>query len=214
MAWLESKLQVAYKIEGAGPREEIWEIPLTVFKEAIINALSHRDYYEQGATITIEMFDNRVEISNPGGLLPVVAKDFGHKSMTRNPLIFGLFTRMHLVERVASGIPRMQEAMKEANLPEPEFHTDGMFTVVLKRQVKNYATDGIVNDIVNDIVNENEQKIIDLLKTKPGLNASEIAESISKSWRTTMRYLKSLNEKELIEFRGAPKTGGYFLMKK
>ena len=54
MAWLESKLQVAYKIEGAGPREEIWEIPLTVFKEAIINALSHRDYYEQGATITIE----------------------------------------------------------------------------------------------------------------------------------------------------------------
>ena len=46
MDWLESKLQVAYKIEGAGPREEIWEIPLTVFKEAIINALSHRDYYE------------------------------------------------------------------------------------------------------------------------------------------------------------------------
>ena len=129
--------------------------------------------------------------------------------MTRNPLIFGLFTRMHLVERVASGIPRMQEAMKEANLPEPEFHTDGMFTVVFKRQVKNYVTNGIVNGIVN----ENEQMIIDLLKTKPGLNASEIAESISKSWRTTMRYLKSLNEKELIEFRGAPKTGGYFLMK-
>ena len=49
MSWLESKLQVAYKIEGAGPREEIWEIPLTVFKEAIINALSHRDYYEQAS---------------------------------------------------------------------------------------------------------------------------------------------------------------------
>ena len=71
IAWLESKLQVAYKIEGTGPREEIWEIPLTVFKEAIINALSHRDYYEQGASIMIEMFDDRVEISNPGGLLPV-----------------------------------------------------------------------------------------------------------------------------------------------
>ena len=53
--------------------------------------------------------------------------------MTRNPLIFALFTRMHLVERVASDIPRMQEAMQEAKLPEPEFHTDGMFTVVLKR---------------------------------------------------------------------------------
>ena len=96
--------------------------------------------------------------------------------MTRNPLIFGLFTRMHLVERVASGIPRMQEAIKKAKLPEPEFHTDGMFTVVLKRKQNNYAT----NDIVNGIVNE--QAIIILLRAKPGLNASEIAESISKSW--------------------------------
>jgi len=157
------------------------------------------------------MFDDRVEVSNPGGLLPIVAKDFGHKSMTRNPLIFGLFTRMHLVERVASGIPRMQEAMKEANLPEPEFHTDGIFTVVFKRQTKNYANYDTQNDIVNDAVNENEQAVIDSLKTKSGLNASEIAENISKSWRTTMRYLKFLNEKDMIEFRGAPKIGGYFL---
>ena len=214
MSWLESKLQVAYKIEGVGPREEIWEIPLTVFKEAIINALSHRDYYEQGASIMIEMFDDRVEISNPGGLLPVVAKDFGHKSMTRNPLIFGLFTRMHLVERVASGIPRMQEAMREANLPEPEFHTEGMFTAVFKRQISNSANydtvNGRVNDIVNDAINENEQAILNLLATVPGLNASEISKHISKSLRTTMRYIKILQDKDLIEFRGAPKTGGYF----
>ena len=118
---------------------------------------------------------------------------------------------MHFIERVASGIPRMQEA----KLPEPEFHTDGMFTVVLKRKQNNYATNDIVNDIVNGIVNgivnENEQAITILLRAKPGLNASEIAESISKSWRTTMRYLKSLNEKGLIEFRGAPKTGGYYI---
>ena len=199
------------KIDGAGPREEIWEIPLTVFKEAIINALSHRDYYEQGASIMIEMFDDRVEVSNPGGLLPVVAKDFGHKSMTRNPLIFGLFTRMHLVERVASGIPRMQEAMKEANLPEPEFHTEGMFTAVFKRPIKNSATHDIVNDTVSDSLNENEQAIVNLLATTPGLNASEIGKHISKSLRTTMRYIKTLQEKDLVEFRGVPKTGGYYV---
>ena len=104
---------------------------------------------------------------------------------------------MHLVERVASGIPRMQEAMQETKLPEPEFHTDGMFTVVLKRKQNNYATNDIVNGIVNGIVNENEQAITILLRTKPGLNASEIAESISKSWRTTMHYLKSLNERSI-----------------
>ena len=158
----------------------------------------------------IEMFDDRVEISNPGGLLPVVAKDFGHKSMTRNPLIFGLFTRMHLVERVASGIPRMQEAMREANLPEPEFHTEGMFTAVFKRQTTNSANYDTVNGRVNDTINENEQAILNLLATVPGLNASEISKHISKSLRTTMRYIKILQDKDLIEFRGAPKTGGYF----
>ena len=205
MSWLESKLQVAYKIEGAGPREEIWEIPLTVFKEAIINALSHRDYYEQGASIMIEMFDDRVEISNPGGLLPVVAKDFGHKSMTRNPLIFGLFTRMHLVERVASGIPRMQEAMREANLPEPKFHTEGMFTVVFKRK------HGIMSDTVNDTVNEKEREVLNLLRQQGGLNATEIAQELKKSIPTVKRYLSTLSKLDLIEFRGAPKIGGYYL---
>jgi len=159
----------------------------------------------------IEMFDDRVEISNPGGLLPIVAKNFGHKSMTRNPLIFGLFTRMHLVEKVASGIPRMQEAMREANLPEPEFYTDGMFTVVFKRQNTNSANHGIVNDTVNGTVNENEQAIINLLTTTPGLNASEIGNYIGKSLRTAMRYIKTLQEKGLIEFRGVPKTGGYYI---
>ena len=204
MAWLESKLQIAYKIEGPGPREEIWEIPLTVFKEAIINALSHRDYYEQGATITIEMFDDRVEVSNPGGLLPIVAKDFGHKSMTRNPLIFGLFTRMHLVEKVASGIPRMQAAMKEAKLPEPEFHTEGMFTVAFKRKYS------VMSDTVNDTVNEKEQELLSLLKQQGGLNATEIAQKLGKSIPTVKRYLSSLYKLDLIEFRGAPKTGGYY----
>lgn len=155
------------------------------------------------------MFDDRVEVSNPGGLLPIVARDFGRKSMTRNPLIFGLFTRMHLVERVASGIPRMKEAMKEAKLPEPEFHTDGMFTAVFKRRYS--VTGDTVNDIVNDIVNDKVQKVLDLLKQQPGLNATEIALKLGKSIPTIKRYLSSLSKSDRIEFRGVPKTGGYYL---
>lgn len=65
-----------------------------------------RDYYEQGALIVIEIYDDRVEISNPGGLLTGIRKaDFGKKSLSPNSLIFGLFTRMNLVERVASVFP-------------------------------------------------------------------------------------------------------------
>ncbi len=105
----------------------------------------------------------------------------------------------------------MQEAMREANLPEPEFHTERMFTAVFKRQISNSANYDTVNGRVNDTINENEQAILNLLVTTPGLNASEISKHISKSLRTTMRYIKILQDKDLIEFRGAPKTGGYFL---
>ena len=97
MIWLKSKLDVRYDIEGEGanPRNEYWEIPIIAFKEAIINSLAHRDYYDKGARTTIEVFDDRVEISNPGGLVSAVPRnEFGKRSASRNPLIFGLFERM------------------------------------------------------------------------------------------------------------------------
>jgi ATP-dependent DNA helicase RecG len=136
--WLRRKLDVHYDIEGAGsgPRNEVWEIPQTVFKEAIINALSHRDYYDKGGRITVEVFDDRVEISNPGGLVSAIsASDFGRRSHNRNPLIFGLFERMRMVEQIGSGIVRMRDLLEEAGLPSPTFTYDGIFTVTVKRPV-------------------------------------------------------------------------------
>jgi len=155
--WIKDKLEVQYIIKGMEARDEIWEIPLTVFKEALINALSHRDYYEQGAVTTVEFYDDRVEISNPGGLLAGIKKDFGKKSMTRNPLVFGLFTRMNLVEQVASGIPRMRQEMLDAGLPEPIFNMDGgFFTIELRRPTiddpikpENKRSDDTINDTIN-----------------------------------------------------------------
>lgn len=136
MIWLKSKLDVRYDIEGEGgkPRKELWEIPETAFKETIINSLAHRDYYDKGARITIEVFDDRVEISNPGGLVSAVPKsEFGKRSASRNPLIFGLFERMRLVEQIGSGITRIRDVMNDEGLTPPEFNIDGMFTVTLRR---------------------------------------------------------------------------------
>ncbi len=136
MHWLKGKLDVRYEISGGGPRIEYWEIPETAFKEAMINALSHRDYYDKGAKITIELFENRVEISNPGGLTSAIPpSEFGTKSHSRNPLIFGLFVRINMVEQVGSGIGRMKDLMKTADLSAPEFKMDGLFTVVFHRNI-------------------------------------------------------------------------------
>ena len=211
LSWIESKLEVEYIIKGTGPRQEIWEIPLDVFKEAVMNAICHRDLYEEGATIMVEVYDDRVEISNPGGLLPVVAAEFGHKSMSRNPLIFGLFTRMHVVEKVGSGVPRMRELMKDAGLPEPNFSTKGFFTVTFMKRVKPNRDD---DDRLNDRLNSREKRVIQILEETPGLRTNELSSMIEVSIPTLSRTLKNLIDLGLIEYRGAKKTGGYFVNKK
>ncbi len=138
MKYLISKLNLRYEIENqrGGARKEVLEIPETVFRESIINSLCHRDYYEKGAVTMVEIYDDRVTISNPGGLVSSITKnEFGTKSLSRNPLVFGLMQRINLVEKVGSGITRMKDAMKDAGLIEPSFAMDGFFTVTFCRPI-------------------------------------------------------------------------------
>ena len=164
-------------------------IPLEVFREALVNALAHRDYYEQGAFTTVDLFDDRIEISNPGGLLPLVAKHFGRRSLSRNPYIFSLFMRMNLVEHVGSGIGRMKELMLNAGLPEPEYETEGMFTITLRRKASVVENTGL---------SELEKKVMDFMSVEIKPSIDELCEKTGKKKSTIYNTLKSLREKGYI----------------
>jgi len=211
MQWLKGKLNVRYDIEGqgGGPRKEIWEIPETVFKETLINALSHRDYYDKGAVIHIEVYDDRVEISNPGGLVSAIPEsEFGKRSHSRNPLIFGLFARMHLVEQVGSGIGRIQDLMKAAGLPEPDFRKDGFFTVILKRpaQISVHTT----QKTTRKTTRKTADRIIEILLLSPKASRSEIAQAIGDITEDGVKYqLNKLKKHGIIE-RVGPDKGGFW----
>ncbi len=188
LQFLKSKLELRYIIETYGPRIEKYEIPEVVFKEAIINALVHRDYYEIGGKIHIEIYDNRLEISNPGGLVSIIKEnEFGKRSVSRNPIIFGLFQRLNLVEQVGSGITRMLDYMKTENLPAPEFSLKGIFVVTLYRPIdfnkwiNNWTKDLLKNQvkILKEIYQNVEITHIELSK-KTGLGTSTITNNIRK----------------------------------
>ncbi|MDR1980602.1 MAG: putative DNA binding domain-containing protein [Tannerellaceae bacterium] len=181
------------------------------FKQFLLASSISGNVSTQQILNNLQTFD---ESSNPGGLLLGVKKDFGKKSMTRNPLIFGLFTRMDLVEQVGSGIPRMREEMQEAGLPEPIFSTEGGFFTVEFKRPKKYDIVKSDNGTVNGTVNEGnaiKDSVFKLITENEGLSASGIAKSIGKSRRTTMRYLDLLKKEDKIEFKGAPKNGGYYI---
>lgn len=195
--WLKGKLDVRYQIEGStGPREEVWEIPEIVFKETIINALAHRDYYDKGAKITIELFDNRVEITNPGGLVSAVSpKDFGKRSHSRNPLIFGLFARMRMVEQIGSGIGRIKEVMQEQGLVVPQFSFEGMFTVTLNRP---FDFEKWVNKWANNLT-DNRIAILKAIHSNNKITKKELERIVNISATPMDNNLNVLKELGLLD---------------
>ncbi len=204
MLWIKGKLNVGYKINGSGPREEVWEIPEIACKEAILNALSHRDYYDKGACTTIELFPDRLEITNPGGLVSAIKpSEFGKKSHSRNPLIFGLFQRINMVEQIGSGISRINNALKTNSRPAAEFLTEGMFTVVFRRA----RFGGPIIDTF-DI----SHKILQIIREKPSVSAKEIGELTGISSRAVEKNLAKLKAAGILNRIGSRKSGKWLIL--
>ena len=115
-------------------REELLELPFDALREAVINAVCHRDYFEIGARVMVEIFDDRVEITNPGGAPKgITAENFGSVSIARNPVIASLLLRAHYIERMGTGIARMRQATEDAKTEAPRFEMNGFFKVIFNR---------------------------------------------------------------------------------
>jgi predicted HTH transcriptional regulator len=107
---------------GAMRREDVWSIPLTILREAIVNALVHSDYSQRGSPIRIAFFDDRIDIESPGLLLPgMTVEDMkSGVSRIRNPVIARVFRELGLIEQWGSGIKRIFAEAARLGLPEPQ----------------------------------------------------------------------------------------------
>ena len=224
MIFLKRHLSLRYEITGAPRRKEVLEIPEGALREAVINAVAHRDYFERGANAMVEIFDDRVEITNPGGLVKgLKPEDFGKKSILRNPNIASLLHRAEYIEKMGTGITRMRNLMREAGLPVPQFEFSSFFTITLKRPVrKTLPEDFGVNFGVNFGVKfglkghrlERIVGILQMLMRNQPITASEAAVLFKATKRTTENDIGFLRLNQLVEFVGPPKTGRYILTTK
>ncbi len=106
---------------GAMQREDVWSIPLTMLREAIVNALVHGDYAQRGTPMRVAFFDDRIDIESPGLLLPgMTVQDMQHGvSRIRNPVIARVFRELQLAEQWGSGVRRIFAEAARQRLPEP-----------------------------------------------------------------------------------------------
>lgn len=120
-------------------RETIYEYPFEAIREALVNALAHRDYTIQSASITFYIYPDRIEIKSPGRLVyPLKASELGENDpIHRNETLCRIFSKTIYMEHVGSGIKRMKDEMKRHGLDEPEFIESGEFFKVIFRGKNN-----------------------------------------------------------------------------
>ncbi len=183
-------------------RQDVPEYPEVALREAIVNAVAHRDYsqFVRGSHIQVRMFADRLEVENPGGLYGGVTIDnLREGQSTRNRLLVQLMEDMHLVENRGSGIDAMLEAMQKRGLPAPIFEDKRSSFLVKFYQVKLAE------------LSEEEQRIIAYVKEHGSIRRAE-AQKLLEVSDTRAKYTLSKMEKAgMLRMVGRQKGARYLI---
>jgi len=219
MRFIERNTRTAYRIEGLR-RENIPEYPMKALREAITNAVMHRDWFMEGANVFVELYTDRVEVSSPGGLPKgMTLADLGFKSVRRNALIADLLHRIDFIEKAGTGIRRIRAEARAGGYPEPQFRETGFVTAIFhpNSEVRTKTgTPGVEADTGTELIEEQTgaqsptqsptqsadpvSRLLGALKDRDA-SSGELRKILGMSHRQTFRenYLHPALEGGLIE---------------
>lgn len=190
-----------YELISGIERKTVELIPENAFREAVANALIHRDW-SVNAHISIAMLQDRIEIKSPGSLprgLTAEEYENGGISCLRNPIIGNLFFRLKYIEMFGTGITRIKHAYANARI-KPQFNiTDNVISVILP----------IISD--KEEISEDEKEVVNALNNGVQLSSSEIAKTAGFTKTKTLRLLDSLKQKGYINVIGNGRGTKYSL---
>jgi len=184
-------------------RQDIPEYPEVALREAIVNAVAHRDYsnFVRGRHIQVRMFADRLEVQNPGGLYGgVTVEGLKDGQSTRNRLLVQLMEDMHLVENRGSGIDAMLEAMQKRGLPAPVFEDKRTSFLVKFYQVMPAE------------LSEEEQKVLAYVKKHGSIKRAEAQKLLEVSDRRAKYVLEKMEKARLLRQEGRQKSARYLLL--
>ena len=174
MNFLFKHLSQSGKIVGF-QKEEHLEVPAEALREALTNALCHRQLEKYNLTPSIAVFDDRVEIENPGRLPFVLTPETiksSHASYPYNPLIAEVLFKSSFLESWGSGVGRMMDACRAQGVPEPEYEVAGEFVKIIFR--KRFAASGLSSDQVVTKLGLSWDQV----GTKSGLSREEVGKML------------------------------------
>ena len=214
-------------IDGNGKRVNLPEYPMKALREAVANALVHRDYSisRESAYIYVQIYDDRIEILNPGDLygnnrLENLGTDMILEARNKN-IVRLLEEKGNIIENRHTGIATIRREMEKMGLPEPEFKSlRGDFKVILRKEKTEV---GIQNNIEKtdggqkrteedrrrqiECLKTLDDKILYLIKENNSVTQMQMCNIIGVGRTAITNHIKKLKEKNIIERVGPDRTG-------
>lgn len=202
MNFLKKHIPLRGKITGL-KREDQYEIPLIALREALINAIVHRDYSLENSHTKIGIFDDRVELISPGCLpksLDLQDLEVG-RSEIRNKVIARFFKEVKYVEEWGTGINKMIESCRRQGLKPPIFKETGLFfKVILSREKR---------EIDSSELSEQETRILTYLDEHTSIKNSDAQKLLRVSPSRVRVIFESMTERGLLHALGKGKARVY-----
>ncbi|MCK5835405.1 MAG: putative DNA binding domain-containing protein [Lentisphaeria bacterium] len=199
-------LKAPIHFEGAH-RREILEYPFKALREAVINALVHRDY-SNTSNLQIKVYNEKLVMTN-GATLPagLTVEDLlqPHPSLPTNPVIASVFYKAGFIENWGRGTIDIHNFCVDQGLPKPEFTTE--FTTLKVTFMKNSSHTQI--HVTDNVTDNRLLELLELIKADPYISIRFIAQELGVSKRTILRDLDKLKQSQSIE-RIGPEKGGYW----
>jgi ATP-dependent DNA helicase RecG len=174
MKFVKLYAKVAYRFTGKPRRENVYEYPFEAIREAVINSVMHKYYFEHGHNNILRFLPDRIRIENYWQKPPHFV--LGKTVFRRNHIIADLFTRIHFGEKMGTGFERIREICKKENAPFPEVEFNENYFYVTFRQSKEYlklVEEGKRIEEKLSLLNNREKKAIEFIKQNGRLTMKE-----------------------------------------
>lgn len=226
LAFVERNTRHPIRIVGLN-RVRLDEYPPEALREALVNAVAHRDYEDRSRKIMLEVFADRIVISSPGLPPPPITlqklRSKKYRPCSRNPILAQCLSFFHRIEERGSGFRRMHDKMIDHGLDQPRLATDtGYFQIIfsgpgedLKRLRVSAARAGeIVPPSVEQQLNERQKKIVAQILKEGSVTSGWCRKHFSVVYDTIRRDLMGLLDLDVIEQSGKGRSTRYVLKSK